>query len=101
MCVTLARADDGVLGLVLIQSSGLAMVQALVPATPAACDARLQPGDIVVAVDGSATLTCEAALTALRLAGAEVTVTARCVPCTPRGGRGTPLAGGAGGVSGR
>jgi len=92
--VTLARADDGVLGLILIQSSGSAMVQALVPASPAARDARLQPGDIVVAVDGGATLTCEAALTALRLAGAEVTVTARCVPCTPRGGRGGQGAGG-------
>ena len=32
--VTLARADDGVLGLILIQASGSAMVQALVPATP-------------------------------------------------------------------
>ena len=32
--MTLARADDGVLGLILIQASGSAMVQALVPATP-------------------------------------------------------------------
>jgi len=55
--VTLARADDGVLGLILIQASGSAMVQALVPGTPAARDARLQPADLVVAVDGSATLT--------------------------------------------